>query len=259
MKELDLYRDTAIEAAKKAGRVLMKHFNAISDFQIKKEAGIVTKADMESEDLLSSIFNKKTPNFGILGEETGLKGSDETKWIIDPLDGTTNFFHGFPHFNISIALEHKGTINVAVIHNPVTGDMYHAIKGKGSYKNDKKIKVSSTNELTNAMIGTGFAYMRGEPLEDAINLFRKFTYKSQGIRRPGAAALDLCYLAEGIYDGFYEKTLAPWDMAAGSLLIEEAGGKVSNCKGQKFSIYGKDVVASNSILHEKILEVINSD
>lgn len=259
MKDLKAYQDISISAAKKAGKVLMEHFNSIRDFQVKKDSGIVTKADTESEELLSSIFEKKTPDFGILGEEGGHKGAKDTRWIIDPLDGTTNFFHGFPYFNISIALEHKGEILTGLVYNPVTRDTYHAIKGQGAYKNKKRIHVSSTKDISNALIGTGFAYMRGEPLEEAINNFRKFTYKCHGIRRPGAAALDLCYVAEGIYDGFYEKTLNAWDVAAGSLIIEEAGGKISNFKGERFSVYGKDLVASNSILHDVILGIMSSN
>jgi len=258
MKELKAYEAIATDAVHLAGKVLTQHFNSIKNFEIKKDAGIVTKADTDSEEILSEFFNKKTPDFGILAEENGAKGNDKIKWIIDPLDGTTNFFHGFPHFNISVALEYEGVVCVGVVHNPITGDIYHCTKGSGAYKNKKPIRVSKNKDLSSSMLGTGFAYMRDEVLDQALSLFKKFTYKSHGIRRPGAAALDLCYLAEGIYDGFYEKTLSAWDVSAGALLIEEAGGKVSDYKGNKFSIYGKEILASNGLIHDQIIEVLNS-
>lgn len=259
MKALKLYEDLAIDAAQLAGKILIKYFNSIKDFKVKKDAGIVTKADIESEKALSKFFNKETPGFGILAEEDGAKGNDKTKWIIDPLDGTTNFFHGFPHFNISIALEHNGTICVGVVYNPISGDVYHCTKGKGAYKNKKPIRVSKNKQLSTSMLGTGFAYMRKKPLEEALELFERFTYKTHGIRRPGAAALDLCYVAEGIYDGFYEKTLSPWDVAAGALLIQEAGGTVSKYNGKKFSIYEKEILASNGHIHKQMIKTIKSD
>lgn len=259
MKDLKIYEALAIDGAIAAGKILMGHFNAIKDFKVKKDAGIVTKADTDSEAALTKFFNNETPGFGILAEENGAIGNDKIKWIIDPLDGTSNFFHGFPHFNVSIALECNSAVCVGVIYNPVTKDIYHCTKDGGAYKNKKQIQVSSNKDLSNSMLGTGFAYMRGEPLDEALKLFKKFTYKSHGIRRPGAAALDLCYVAEGIYDGFYEKTLNAWDVAAGSLLIKEAGGTLSNYKGEALCIYNSEIVASNGYIHDQLIEVINSD
>ncbi|HOW16321.1 MAG TPA: inositol monophosphatase family protein [bacterium] len=258
MKDLQKYKELAISASLEAGKLLMEHFNSINDFKIKKDAGIVTKADTDSETLITNILKKGTPEFGILAEEDGVKGDQNIKWIIDPLDGTTNFFHGFPHFNISIALEYKKELIVGVVHNPVNGDIYHCAKGAGSYKNKELIKVSKTDQLKSSLLGTGFAYMRGNELNSALELFKKFTALTHGIRRPGAAALDLCYVAEGIYDGFYESTLNPWDIAAGILLVQEAGGTVTNYKGNKISIYENNVVASNGAIHKDIVSVINS-
>jgi myo-inositol-1(or 4)-monophosphatase len=258
LKELQKYKELAISASLEAGKLLMTHFNSINDFKTKKNAGIVTKADTESETLITDILRKGTPEFGVLAEEDGTKGNQDIKWIIDPLDGTTNFFHGFPHFNVSIALEYKKELIVGVVHNPVNGDVYHCTKGSGSYKNKELIRVSNTDQLKLSLLGTGFAYMRGNELNSALELFKKFTDLTHGIRRPGAAALDLCYVAEGIYDGFYESTLNPWDLAAGVLLVQEAGGTVTNYKGDKISIYGNDVVASNGAIHDQITGVINS-
>lgn len=250
------YEDIAIKASLIGGNILKKYFRNISTFEIKDGAGLVTMADKESENAISSFLNKKTPKFSILGEEAGLSQRGENKWIIDPLDGTSNFFHGFPYFNVSIGLEIEGEIVVGVVHNPLTKETYHCSKERGAYKNNKKIHVSSTKELSNSLLGTGFAYMRGSNLDESIDLFKNFTYLCHGIRRPGAAALDLCYVACGIYDGFYEKTLSPWDVAAGSLLIKEAGGSLSTFDGSDFSVYSKSIVASNSILHDAMMNVI---
>jgi myo-inositol-1(or 4)-monophosphatase len=254
---LDKYEDIAITASKKAGIIIKKYFNNIKEFDIKKNAGIVTKADKEAEKELINYFKKYTPNIGILSEEAGLYKKAPSKWIIDPLDGTTNFYHAFPFVNVSIGLEIDGEIVVGVVYNPILNNTYRAILGKGAFKNDKKIKVSKTKKLENALLGTGFAYMRGKELDKAIEIFKKFSLKTHGIRRPGAAALDLCMVAEGVYDGFYEKTLNAWDVSAGYLIIKEAGGKLTNYKGNKFSIYKKELVASNSLIHDEMIKVIN--
>lgn len=257
MKNSD-YKNIAIEAALLGGAVLKKYFNKVKDFDVKTDAGIVTMADKESEQVISDFFAKKTPSFSVLGEETGLSNNGESRWIVDPLDGTTNFFHGFPHFNVSIGLEIEKQIVVGVVYNPITEEIFHTEKGNGAYKNKKQIYVSGRKDLQQAMLGTGFAYQRDMTLDDSLELFRKFTPLTHGIRRPGAAALDLCYVACGIYDGFYEKTLNAWDVAAGSLLITEAGGKLSNYKGKEFSIYSGEIVASNELIHKQIIDVINS-
>ncbi|MCX6112248.1 MAG: inositol monophosphatase family protein [Proteobacteria bacterium] len=252
------YEKTAIEAAHLGGKVLKKYFNNLTDFKIKSEASIVTTADTESENVISDFLIKKTPDFSILAEESGLSERGKNRWIIDPLDGTTNFFHGFPNFSISIALELDGKIIAGVIHNPITEEMYHCSKGSGAFRNNKSIHVSKTKELINSMLGTGFSYQRGRSLDGSLELFRRFTELTHGIRRPGSAALDFCYVACGMYDGFYEKDLNPWDVAAGYLLVEEAGGKVTSFKGEKFSIYENNFVASNGLIHDQMVKVINS-
>ena len=259
MKQLDRYKDLAIKAAHIGGKVLLKHFENTSVYDIKKGAGIVTKADTESEKTISAFLRKNAPDFGIFAEEEGYKYKGDSRWIIDPLDGTTNFFHRVPHFNISIALEMDKKIVVGVIYNPVTDEMYHCSKGGGAYRNKERIHVSRTKKLSTAMLATGFAYMSEKKMGKALDLFLKFSLNCHGIRRFGAAALDSCYVAAGIYDGFYERTLSPWDVAAGSLLVTEAGGKMSNYSGGKFSIYDKEIVASNGLIHNEIIKMIQED
>jgi myo-inositol-1(or 4)-monophosphatase len=256
MKQFDRYRNVAIKAAHIGGKILLKHFENISEYDLKKGAGIVTKADTESEKIISSFLRKQTPDFGIFAEEEGYKYKGDTRWIIDPLDGTTNFFHRVPHFNISIGLEMDKEIVVGVIYNPITGEMYNCSKGGGAYRNKERIHVSRTKKLSTAMLATGFAYMSEKKMEKALDLFLRFSLNCHGIRRFGAAALDCCYVAAGIYDGFYEKTLSPWDVAAGSLLVTEAGGKLSSYNGKKFSIYDKEIVASNGLIHNEMIKTI---
>lgn len=256
MNSLKEHEKTAIEAAKLGADVLSSYFNKIKDFNVKKEAGFVTKADTESEKVIAEFLAKKTPEFSIFAEENGLIKKSEDKWIFDPLDGTTNFFHGVPHYNISIALEMDSEIVVGVVYNPVTKEMYHCTKNGGAYKNGQPIHVSKNEDISTCMLGTGFAYIRGELLDEQLAIFKRFTHLTHGLRRFGAAALDMCCVACGIYDGFYEKTLSPWDVAAGSLLIKEAGGKLSSYTGDEFSIYSKNIVASNGLIHNDMVKII---
>lgn len=257
MKQLEQYKSIAIKAADTGGKILLKHFKNLSKFDIKKGAGLVTKADTESEKVVSTFLKNQTPDFGIFGEETGYSHCGDNKWIIDPLDGTTNFVHSIPHFNITIALEMEGKVVVGVVYNPITGDMYHCTKGGGAYKNNQKIHVSKTKKLSDSILGSGFAYMSKKELKKALEIFLRFSLQSHGIRRFGAAALDVCAVAAGVYDGFYEKTLNPWDVAAGSLLVLEAGGKLTNYSGGEFSIYGKEIVASNGLIHDEMIKTIS--
>ncbi len=256
MKQLERYKDIAIKATEIGGKILLKHFEKIAAYDIKKGAGFVTKADMESEEAISSFLRKQTPDFGIFAEEGGNRYKGNSRWIIDPLDGTTNFFHHVPHFNISIALEINKEVVVGVVYDPIKKEMFNCRKGGGAYRNNSRIYVSKTKKLSTAMLATGFAYMRRDKLKEALDLFLKFSVKCHGIRRFGAAALDSCYVAAGIYDGFYEKTLNPWDVAAGALLVTEAGGKVSSYNGDKFSIYSKEIVVSNGLIHQEMIKTM---
>ena len=257
MKQFEQYEKLAIQAAELGGKTLLKHFTKISKYDVKKGAGFVTQADTESEQIISDFLRKKTPHFGIFGEEKGYTHVGKSKWIIDPLDGTTNFFHHIPHFNIAIALKLEGQIVAGVVYNPVNKELFYGSKGGGAFRNKKRLHVSKTKKLSESILGSGFAYMRQEKLKEALDIFFHFSVKSHGIRRFGAAALDVCYVAAGIYDGFYEKTLSPWDVAAGSLLVLEAGGKLSNYCGKEFSIYDKEIVASNGLIHKEMIKAIS--
>lgn len=257
MKQFEQYKKIAIEAAELGGKTLLKHFKKISKYDVKKGAGFVTKADTESEQVITDFLRKKTKDFGVFGEEKGYAHKGKNKWIIDPLDGTTNFFHHIPHFNIAIALELEDNVVAGVVYNPVNKELFYGSKGGGAFRNKEKLHVSKTKKLSQSILGSGFAYMREEELRTALDIFLRFSIKSHGIRRFGAAALDICYVAAGIYDGFYEKTLNPWDVAAGSLFVTEAGGKLSSYNGKKFSIYDKEIVASNGLIHKEIIKTIS--
>jgi len=257
MKQFEQYEKLAIQAAELGGKILLKHFKKISKYDIKRGAGFVTEADKESEQVVGDFLRKKTPKFGILGEEKGNIYTGKDKWIIDPLDGTANFFHHIPHFNIAIALELDSKIVAGAVYNPVNKEFFYGSKGGGAFRNKERLHVSKTKKLSKSMLGTGFAYMRQEKLKEALDIFYRFSSKSHGIRRFGAAALNVCYVAAGIYDGDYEKTLSPWDVAAGSLFVLEAGGKLSNYSGKAFSIYDKEIVASNGLIHNEMIKTIS--
>jgi myo-inositol-1(or 4)-monophosphatase len=246
----------AESAVLKGGEVLLKYYNKLGSFDVKTGAGIVTKADKESESVICEYLCKQTPDFSILSEEEGLTQKGSSKWILDPLDGTTNFFHGFPYFSISLGLEIDNEIVVGVVYDPLHKELYKAIKHGGAYKNKKRLHVSKTEKLQNSMLGTGFAYMKNKIFDDNLRIFRTLSMKSHGIRRPGSAAIDLCYVACGIYDGFFEQTLNVWDIAAGTLIITEAGGKVSLYDGAPFCVYDKEILASNNLIHQQMVDAI---
>lgn len=252
MNQLKKYEELAISSAKLGSEVLLKHFKLLSEYNVKEGAGLVTKADLESEKVICDFLLEHAPEIGILAEENGTKLTTDKRWIIDPLDGTTNFVHRIPHFSVSIGLEINQEVVVGVVLNPATKDIYHCYKKGGAYKNNVKINVSKTKELSEAMLATGFAYMKGNELKKALEIFYKLSLETHGIRRFGSAALDLCFVAEGIYDAFYERTLSPWDVCAGSLLVKEAGGKLSDFNGNYFSIYAKELLVSNGLIHDQL-------
>jgi len=254
--EADIKR-IALRAAHEGGAVLMKYFGKIKSVNYKGEIDLVTEADKEAELTIVSIIKAAYPHHRILAEETGESGSASScKWIIDPLDGTTNYAHGYPCFCISIAVELEGKILYGVIYDPVRKELFTAEKGKGAYLNGNPLKVSSTQTLNRSLLCTGFPYDIRQDMESNLRHFRGFLMKAQAIRRDGTAALDLCYTAAGRFDGFWEQKLRPWDVAAGSLLVAEAGGTVSIYQGKPFSIYASEIVASNGLIHEQMLEVL---
>lgn len=247
---LQRIQKSAIEAAQAAGKVLRKHFRKGLDVREKKGAGLVTNADLEAEQVAMRILGKAQPDFSMLTEESGRKtASGPGRWILDPLDGTTNFVHGFPMFCVSIAAEWDGELVVGVIYHPILDDLYVAARGKGAFLNGKRIHVSRTRKLTDALLTTGFTYHKDEHLRAEMRAFERLSSVARAIRRPGSAALDLAYTACGVFDGFWERRLSPWDVAAGALLVMEAGGKVTDFQGNPFDIESGELLASNQILH----------
>lgn len=249
----------AIDVAREAGGVLIQRLG-VAKITNKGDIDLVTEADLASENLIIERIRSYYPQHGILAEESGeavLVGGkrSEWKWVIDPLDGTTNYAHGYPCFCVSIALEHNGVVEIGVIYDPVRDEMFAAERGNGATLNGRRIRVSEVEELKDAMLCTGFPYnVRERP--DFTRDFANFTMAAQAVRRDGSAAIDLAYVACGRFDGFWEDGLSPWDIAAGLLLIEEARGTVTNFDNEPLSIYTKKVLATNGLVHDGMLRVL---
>ena len=249
----------AIETAREAGQILLEKFGRKINISKKGDINLVTEADLASEKLIIERIRSYYPKHAILAEEAGdavlLDGTNKWKWIIDPLDGTTNFAHGYPCFCVTIALEHDDEIVIGVTFDPTRGELFAAEKGKGATLNNKPIRVSETESLSEALIVTGFPYNFKEKPDFARHL-TDFLLHSRGVRRDGSAAIDMAYVACGRFDGFWEEGLNPWDVAAGLLLIEEAGGQVTFYNGEKYSIYSPPICGSNGLLHRQMLDVL---
>lgn len=250
----------AIETARDAGHLLLEKFGRITTVTMKGDINLVTEADLASEAMIIERIKSHYPKHAILAEEAGnaVVGDSETewKWIIDPLDGTTNYAHGYPCFAVTIALERKGEIVVGVTYDPTRNEMFAAEKGHGATLNGKPIRVSATESLSASLIVTGFPY-DFKRKEDFARHLTAFLMQSRGVRRDGSAAIDMAYVACGRFDGFWEEGLNAWDMAAGRLLIEEAGGWVTDYNGDPFSIYRPPVCASNGKIHNEMLAVLD--
>jgi myo-inositol-1(or 4)-monophosphatase len=253
--------DFAIQTARDAGRILAERFGRKIEISNKSEIDLVTESDLASERLIIERIRTFYPRHSILAEESGTLNPDDResawRWIIDPLDGTTNYAHGYPCFCVSIALEHKGRLEIGVVYDPIRDEMFSAERGKGASLNGRRINVSRTMNLSTALLCTGFPYDVRERSEFARH-FASFIMHAQGVRRDGAAALDLAYVAAGRFDGFWEEGLKPWDVAAGALIIEEAGGRLSNYRGEPLDIHTPPVVASNGFIHDQMREVLNA-
>ena len=249
----------AIETARDAGQILLEKFGRKINVSKKGDINLVTEADLASEELIIERIKSYYPKHSILAEEAGnavvIGGENTWKWIIDPLDGTTNFAHGYPCFCVTLALEHDGEIVLGVTFDPTRNELFAAERGRGASLNGKPIRVSETEELSESMIVTGFPY-DFKRREDFARHLTRFLVESRGVRRDGSAAIDMAYVACGRFDGFWEEGLNPWDMAAGLLLIEEAGGQVSGYQGAKFNIYQPPIVATNGLIHGQMLDVL---
>ncbi len=247
--------DVAVRAAREAGALLREQQGKVSGVRHKGIVDLVTDADLASERLIAGRLAEAFPDDQLLAEEgtvAGRAATGQRRWVVDPLDGTTNYAHGYPLYAVSIALEVAGAVQVGVVYVPVLDEMFAAQRGGGATLNGVPARVSKNDELIDSMVATGFAY---DPLSRSDNLaaWARFLAEAQAVRRDGAAALDLAYVACGRYDGYWERELYPWDVAAGSLIVTEAGGTVTNYKGGPLDIYAREVVASNGKIHAAML------
>jgi len=249
----------AIQTARDAGRVLAEKFGRVTVTH-KGDIDLVTEADLAAERLIVERVRSYHPRHAVLAEEAGevvaVGGGDaEYKWIVDPLDGTTNYAHGYPVFCVSIALEHRGEVVVGVVYDPLRDELFAAERGEGATLNGRRMRVSDTAELNRALLCTGFPYDVRQRAEFARH-FAAFIMSAQAVRRDGAAALDLAYVAAGRFEGFWEEGLRPWDVAAGTLLVREAGGSVTHYDGTPFRVYTPPILATNGLVHEAMMEVL---
>ena len=250
----------AIRAARAAGDAIVREIDRVGDISVdlKGRNDFVTEVDKRAEKIIISTIQNSYPDHAFLGEESGRSGESEFIWIIDPLDGTTNFLHGFPHFAVSIALEHRGRLDQAVIYDPLKQELFTASKGKGATLNNKKIRVSAQHKLEGALLGTGFPFRDGAELDQFLASFKALYPKVAGIRRAGAAALDLAYVACGRLDGFWEYNLKPWDIAAGALLVQEAGGINSELSGGTDYMDNGNIISANPKMMKAMLQLLKN-
>ncbi|MDX2499385.1 MAG: inositol monophosphatase family protein [Deltaproteobacteria bacterium] len=251
------HQEVAVTAAKKAAGILQSRFGNISRIRKKAAEEIVTEADTESEKEIIAIIRSSFPGHGILSEECGMMNpSSEYRWIIDPLDGTVNFAHQVPIFCISIALTFNGEVVLGVVFNPLSGELFSAVSGKGAQLNARPIKVSSVADISASLLVTGFAYNVNEIFNPVITRYGNCLKVAQGLRRLGSAALDLCYVACGRFEGFWEQNLKPWDTAAGCLIVAEAGGLVTTFSNQPFTVDHLEILATNEYVHGQMIELL---
>jgi myo-inositol-1(or 4)-monophosphatase len=251
----------AIKAARAAGAIINRASLDVERLTVvaKSHNDFVTEVDKAAEDAIIATILEAYPGHGILAEESGrehgAKHSDYL-WIIDPLDGTTNFIHGFPVYAVSIALSFRGQVQQAVVYDPSRNDLFYASKGKGAFLNDRRLRVSKRTRILEALIGTGFPFRKGDNFQRYMKMFEDVMVQCAGLRRPGAASLDLCYVAAGWYDGFFETGLSPWDIAAGSLMITEAGGLVGNFTGEPDFLYQREIVAGTPRIYGQLVKTL---
>ena len=254
MKDL---KECAIEIAREAGIFLKDKLNSVHTIDYKGEINLVTEVDKISEEMITSKINALFPDHDILAEEfTDIDRGSDFRWIIDPLDGTTNYAHGYPYFCVSIALERLNTMTVGIVYDPMLDEMFVAEKGKGAFLNDREIHVSNTRGIIKSLLATGFPYDIREDSHNNLNYFNEMILEAQAIRRAGSAALDLAYVAAGRFDGFWELKLNPWDIAAGWLLVEEAGGIVTDMGGNDYHLESSSILASNGRIHKEMMDVL---
>lgn len=254
-------RNVLLDITRRAGDVLMSYYGKLEHIRTKSgEIDLVTEADHHSEETIIGMIRQSFPDHQILAEESGLNAprSSEMRWVIDPLDGTTNFAHSFPAFCVSIGLEQAGRMILGAVYNPYYKELFSAGRGEGAFLNDQPIHVSQVSELNKSLLTTGFAYDRRERADYYLKFFKAFMMRCHGVRRVGAAALDMCAVACGRIEGYWEENLKPWDTAAGWLIVEEAGGRVSDLTGGNFAIERKELLATNGFIHEEMTTIMSS-
>ena len=258
---LDVLLSVASDAARQGGSVLTECTRTGFHIEHKQTINLVTNADHRAEQQIIDVIHAAFPTHAVLAEERGLTEQlpSRYKWVIDPLDGTTNFAHGFPAYCVSIGVERDGRGIIGAVYDPTRDELFTAQIGQGAYLNGSPISVSTTGHLDQALLVTGFAYNVRETANNNLNHFARFALKVQGLRRTGTAALDLCYVSAGRFDGFWEVSLNPWDMAAGVVILREAGGKVTDFAGHSHSIYKQELVASNGLIHRAMLDLLQAD
>ncbi len=251
--------EAAIEAARAAGEVLRRNFNTGVVVRYKGLVDLVTQVDEEAERIITDMLRAAYPTYGFLAEESGASaGQEDVRWIVDPLDGTTNYAHSLPFFAVSIALQKQGELTAGVVYDPLRDELFAAARGEGAACNGVPLKVSVTDDLLRALVVTGFPYDR-EKVPAALDTWGRFTLRAQGMRRTGAAALDMCYVAAGRFDVYYERGIWAWDIAAGTLILHEAGGRTSSYAGGELDLEAREIVDTNGVLHEQALSVLHGD
>jgi myo-inositol-1(or 4)-monophosphatase len=251
----------AVKAARSAGSIINR---AALDLEVLKVGSkgpndYVSEVDRAAENIIIETLLEAYPGHGILAEESGREHGarhSDYVWIIDPLDGTTNFIHGFPVYAVSIALAYRNQVQQAVVYDPTRNDLFFASRGRGAFCNDRRLRVSKRTRISDALIGTGFPFRKGDNFKRYVKMFEEVMQSCAGLRRPGAAALDLCYVAAGYYDGFFETGLNPWDIAAGSLIITEAGGLIGNFTGEADFLFQREVVAGNPKVYGQLVSLL---
>jgi len=255
--------NTAVKAARRGAAIINRASFDLDRIKVTEKTpnDFVTEVDQAAEQAIIEVLKSAYPDHAILAEESGasanLHDENDNVWIIDPLDGTTNFIHGFPQYCVSIALQQRGQITQAVVYDPTRNDLFTATKGAGAYLNEKRIRVTKRDKISDALIGTGFPFRAGDNIDEYMKMFKIMTQSCAGLRRPGSAALDLAYVACGRLDGFFEKGLQPWDMAAGSLLITESGGIMGTFAGESDYLYKGDVLAGTPKVFAQLVSLLS--
>ena len=255
--EIPQMLETAKEAAVESGRLLRDSFGKSTKINYKGRIDLVTELDLRSESVIIQTIRARFPEHDILTEESDIPQSGAVhRWIVDPLDGTTNYAHGYPFFAVSIAVESNGRVVAGVVYNPLPDELFSAAVGGGSFLNGRRIGVSDTSELDRSLLSTGFPYSIRDCPDTNIDNFSRLIMNCQGVRRDGAAALDLCHVACGRNDGFWERGLFPWDVAAGGLFVHEAGGRITDYGGGESDIHRKEILATNGLIHEQMMALL---